>query len=356
MRQPMIGGTAEPSNGSRTAFNVDVAYVHNTSGDAVAIRYMAQTADPIDALWIFMDTSGGTIGNITMQCDIYNESTSSRPGTTLRDSSTAATIPASNDKWIKFDFGTPYTPAVGEILWLVCYNTSASPTVDYPGILTATTILSRNSGGFGHIIGHTTTAGFSASGTAVNEMPCLIKHGSNYFGQPFTQQNTSYFASNQLRRGIVITDLPVAVNIAGVIFDATSTVDKLQLYNSTEAPGGTVIEAWDLDSDANETTNETCGAKLFDTARTLNASTDYKAVFTYAANSVTPTVLQIEDHATYATEFNALLDGNRNQYPYSVIDDGAGGWTTDKAVCPNFGLMIQEYVAASGGGAMVIGG
>lgn len=355
LRPPMIG-LAIGSNGSRTATNLNAAYVHNTSGNAVAIRYECVSADPIDGVGIFMDSSGGTIANITMQCRAYNENTNSRPGTTLRATASSVTVPAANDKWIYAAFGTPYTPAVGEVIWFVFDNTSASPTVDYPGILTSTNIQFFPISNTGPTVGYSTTNGFSSSGTGAVETPCFVVQGSKRAGQPFTQINSTYYTLNQRRRGVVIKDLSVAHKIAGVWFENDTPRDKFQLYNSTEAPGGTVIEEWDLDSDTNETTAEAIGTKLFDTARTLDAGTEYKGVFTFASNSQIPSVLQIEDHSSYATDFNAMLDGNRNQYPYSVIDDGAGGWTEDKAVCPDFGLMIQEYVAASGGGAMVIGG
>ena len=350
-RPPLIGNNFI-ANGSRTATNLNVAYVHNTSGNAVAIRYECLSADPIDGVGIFMDSSGGTIANITMQCRAYNENTTSRPGTTLRATATTVTVPSANDKWIYAAFGTPYTPAVGEVIWFVFDNTSASPTVDYPGILTATNIQFFSLANTGPAVGYTTTNGFSSSGSGAIETPCFVVQGSLRAGQPFTQLNSAYYTSNTRRRGFVIKDLSVDHKIAGAWYESDTPRDKFQLYNSPEAPGGTVIEEWDLDSDTNETTAETAGTKIFDTARTLSANTEYKGVFTFASSAQIPTVLQIEDHASYAADFNAMLDGNRNQYPFSVIDDGAGGCTEDKAVSPNFGLMIKEYPAASGGGTL----
>ena len=141
---PSTIGNIYVLSGSRTATSLNSAYVNNTSGAGVAVRYMASTADSIDEFYIMLDAITGTRANITMTCIINNESGASRAGSTTRATSTATTMPSADDKWIKFTFGTPYTPVVGEVLWFIAYNASASPTVDYPQILTGTTIQLAN--------------------------------------------------------------------------------------------------------------------------------------------------------------------------------------------------------------------
>ena len=347
-------GQNRSASGSRTNVGLNAAYVHVTSGPAVAVRYMCQTADTIDELYIFLDTIGGTRGNISMECTIYNESTQTRPSTTARDVSTACAIPAGDDQWVKFTFGTPYTPAVGEILWLVCYNTAGAPATDFPNIMTATTTFPSGpvaAGGIGVASGYSVTAGFSANGTAQLEMPFVIKQGSNYFGSPFTQNAATFYTNNQLKRGISFT-LPVPMVFMGVeISTGAAAYDKFQIFDSSTGPGGSALHEYDLDSDTNEVTGEVCGGKVFNAAITLAAGS-YKAVVTYASNSQSPNVLQIEDYASFSAMFDALVDQDMFQNCPSVIDDGAGGWTTDKSVSPGILLLLDSIPAVAGGGAV----
>lgn len=354
---PATVGRMQIASGSRTATNLNAAFVNGTSGAAVAIRWMAMTTDPIDELYVFLDSNGGTLGSITMESKIYNENTQLKPGTTTRATSTATTMPGAVDKWIKFAFGTPYTPAVGEILWITVYNTSGAPATDFPGIMTATTALNVQLSGGGVACGFTTTDGFSTNGTAANEVPFVLKCGSNYFGNPFTQTNTSYYSSNTRQRGIVVTPTEdIAVN--GAMFNPISSAfNEVKIYDNTTAPGGTALATYDMDSNANATTGDVCGGVTF-ASYTLTGGTTYKIVNTFASSATTPTVWQIEDYSSYSSIFDAVRANDQIGCPWSCIDDGAGGWTIDKSICPAYALYIDDNpaISSSGGGAMVIGG
>ena len=114
-RQPFTAPTVGQKYngvGSRSALSLNAAYVHGVSGPAVAVRYMAQSVDAINELYLFLDGNGGTLGNVTMEAKIYNEHVAIplSVGATLRATSTATAMPAAVDKWIRFTFGTPYTP------------------------------------------------------------------------------------------------------------------------------------------------------------------------------------------------------------------------------------------------------
>lgn len=354
-------GNLAGNSGARANTSLNAAYVHGTSGPAVAIRWMATTADPIDELYIFIDTNGGTLGSITMACDIYNEgASSSRAGTTLRDSSTATTMPGAVDQWIKFTFGTPYTPAVGEILWFVAYNTSASPTVDYPQILIGTNMLIGLYGAYGNTAcGHTTTNGFSGNGTLAAETPFVIVHGTSYDAQPFTSCSQDTYTSNTRERGFVVTPTN-NLSIYGVQFTtsgASSAVDKLKIYDNSTAPGGTALHSFDFDSDANETTGDLCSSKVFDAPITLTGGVTYKVVLSFGSSATLPHFFLIQDYATYASVFDSVRANNQLTAPWGCIDDGAGGWTIDKSICPGLYLLVDDQVAAAGGGSCrVIGG
>lgn len=344
LARPSIGVPTQYASGTRTSFALDSAYVHATSGDALCIRIHAQTTDPIDALYIFMDDYAGTLSNITMACDIYNENASYqlRPGSTLRDSSTATTMPSAVDMWIKFTFGTPYTPTVGEILWLICYNTASAPTTDYPSILYEGTVASRTAVGE-FLVGITTTAGFSADGSIKGECPAVVVQGSAYIGQPFTQCNTAYYSSNTLERGIQFTTTEDA-KVCGFLFASSSTtVNAFRILDDSTAPAGTALYSYALGSDANEVTDERVGSKFFDSAVTLIGGTTYKATLTFASNYATIQCNQIEDYSSYSTMFDALRAQDTFVWCWSVIDDGAGGWTTDKSICPCLGLIISDF-------------
>lgn len=351
-------GTIAVSGGSRAATSLNTAYSHGVSGNAVAIRWMARTTDTIDALYIFLDNNIGTLGSITMACDIYNENTGTRAGTTLRDSSTATTMPGAVDKWIKFTFGTPYTPAVGEILWFVCYNTSGAPATNAPLILTGTNAVvggSVSSLGVNVAVPYTTTSGFSTNGSAAVEMPFVIVQGSNYTAQPFTQQSATYYTNNTLERGIVITPSE-DITVNGVLVNtAVSAYNAVNLYASATAPGGSAIATWDLDSDSNQTTGDVCGGKTF-SAVTLTGGSTYRVAMSYGSSSQSPLVLQIEDYASYSSVFDAVRDTDTLQCPAGCIDNGAGGWTADKAICPGIALVVTDNPAqAAGGGQRVFG-
>lgn len=335
--------------GSRTAASLNAAYSHLTSGPAVAVRYMAQSTDTIDELYLFLDGHGGTIGNITMECTIYNESaTPSRPGSTSRDVSTAAAVPAADDMWIKFTFGTPYTPTVGEILWFVAYNTAGDPATDYPQILVMTNHgLGPPTSGAASMFGFYTSTGFSTNGTAANEIPFVVKQGSVYWGQPFTQRANGY-ASGTLERGMQITPEEDVV-VSGITWlSGSTTLADFRILADATAPGGGAIASYNLDTDTNETTCDAIGAKVFDAPVTLTGGTTYKCTFTFDSATQNPTVMEIEDYATYSSLFDTLRAYDTMRLPWSVIDDGAGGWTIDKKWCPEMALIVQTLPAVGG--------
>jgi hypothetical protein len=345
------------SSGARTNFSLNVAYVHNTSGTGIGIRYQCPTADTIDELYVFMDAFTGTLGNITMACDIYNESAvTTRPGTTARDSSTATAMPNAADKWIKFTFGTPYTPTVGEVLWFVFYNTAAAPGTDFPQIMTVTNLALSTLGANANFTGKTnvftTAAGFSAAGTVVFEAPFVVKQGSNYFGQPYTQQTATYYTSNTLKRGLVVSGVTEDLKIFSVDFlNAAAAYNGIKIFDSATGPDDAALRTENLGTDANEVTDELNGAKVFDTDFTMTGGSAYKAVLTFGSASQLPVVAQIEDYSSYSAVFDELTDGLN--VCHACIDNGANGWTIDKSISPSIVLFISSFPAIAGGGAYV---
>lgn len=327
------------TGGARANVPLNVAYVHGVSGTAGAIRFQARTADPIDELYVMLDANTGTLGNITMACDIYNEhaSSSTQPGPTLRASATAVAMPAAVDRWIKFTFGTPYTPAVGESIWLVFYNTAAAPATDFPNIVSGTNgpgvSPSANSA-----LMVTTTAGFSLGGTVQVEGPFFVKQGANYYGEPTTVAISTGFTSNALKRGLLITP-PVNMNIIGVIMREGSTVyTGLQVIAGADGPGDTPLASFAFGTDANQSRDEVYGSKIFATPFNMVAGSSYRWVFTVGVASQLPGGSSTEDYASYPDPLDALIDNFTTCA--SIQDNGAGGWTQNNAFRPGFGLIV----------------
>lgn len=326
------------SSGGRANVPLNVAYVHGVSGTAGAVRFQARTADPIDELYVMLDANGGTLGNITMACDIYNEhaSSSTQPGPTLRASSTATAMPAAVDRWIKFTFGTPYTPAVGESIWFVFYNTAAVPATDFPNIQTATNTVSQLPSSTSAVM-ITSTAGFSLGGTVTGEGPFLIKQGANCYGNPTTI--TGAFASNTFKRGIIVTPPGVNVSVIGfTVRDGSSAYSGLQVIAGGDGPGGTPLASYALGTDANESRDDVYGGKIFDTPFLMLANQTYRWVLTMGTGVALPGGQLTEDYASYPAEFDAQVD-NFTTCP-SIIDNGAGGWTQNNAFRPGIALIV----------------
>lgn len=342
------------SSGTRSNQLLDSGYVHGVSGDAVALRYIITSTSPINEIYIFLDAYGGNIINQNMQCDIYNEHATSvlMPGSTLRATSTVTYFPFDAKAWIRFTFSTPYTPAIGEILWFVFYNTSSIPTADYQNILLAHTTtaplpLSNRA------IGFSTTTGFSTNGTQQTEFPFVIVQGSSAFGNPITSGVVNP-PSNTLERGMKFTP-PITMNIIGIEWQSGATAALgIKLYSSEGVPGGTPLYSWNLGTDANQNRDELIGAKIFPTPITLTGGTTYLVTLTQASNNANPHLAYIEDYVSYPSLFDQFLD-YFTMCP-RIIDNGAGGWTQTNYEFPNIQLIVSDVSAGSSGGGMRLAG
>lgn len=350
-------------SGARSGFAIDSAYSHGVSGDAIGFRYTCGSTDTIDEVYVFVDAFQD-LANVTMECRIYNEGSNQRkPGSTLHATSSATTNPSGDDMWVKFAFGTPYNPAIGEILWIVVINTSAAPTTDYPTVLTSTTYYPLESGPAGvdwtQLHCFTNTAGFSTNGTQAPETPCVVKQGSAYFGQPWTQINITYYTSNTLERGMRIT-CTGDVTVVGAQFIGVAAYDKFRITLAATIPGAAVgageVE-YDLDASGADDLN---GCIIFDTPFTLVGGTAYNVTLTFAANSQLPYVLQIEDYSSYSSMFDTLRGYDTSAMPWGIISDGGGtpAWVEDKKICPGIQLIVCDNPAQAGssGGGPIMGG
>lgn len=346
------------TSGSRTGYALDSAYVNHTSGDAVAIRYICGSTDSIEEVYFYADAFAD-LANITLVAYVYNyNATSTRTGATLLATSTATTLPSGDDMWIKFTFGTPYDPAIGEILWVVIANTSGDPVNDYPNILTSTTygLLENTMAGQGwsQMVPYTTTGGFASAGTAAVETPFIIKQGSVYYGTPWTQLNTAYYTNNTLERGLRVT-CTEDCTVVGAQFIGASAYDKFRITLAATIPGA-AVGAGEMEYDLDSTYPlDTHGGVIFSTPFTLLGGTAYNVTFTYAANSQLPYVAEIQDYASYSTVFDTLRAYDTMSCPWGIISDGGGtpAWVENKAICPNIQLIISDFPAQAAGGGLL---
>jgi hypothetical protein len=345
-------GSNYGSSGGRVATPLNAAYVNNTSGAGIAIRYQPRTSAAINEAYFFMNSMSGTLANLSVQAIIYNERSAlaAQPGTTVRATSTAfvAPVPGAGFGWLKVTFGTPYTPAIGESLWIVLVNTATAPTVDYPNILTAT---NTSMGRSNNLTGYSTVSGFSTAGTLQNEMPCIVKIGTGYVGSTITQ-DLNGFANNTLKRGIVVTP------ISNMTFDIWQTsspstvLTGIQVFLAPAGPGTTPLYSYTLGTDTNATTDRLFGSKILNPALQLLAGNTYYVVNTLNAATTAPSGGQIEDYASYSSIFDYLTDGISNCG--SVIDNGSGGWTVSNSYIPGITLTPSDLPAGSSGGGSFI--
>jgi hypothetical protein len=345
-------GTNYVTSGSRTTLPLNAAYVNGTSGVGMAIRYQPRTSAAINEVYFFMNSMSGTLANLSVKATIYNEKTNgnTQPGTTVRATSTAfvAPVPGAGFGWLKLTFGTPYTPAIGESLWIILTNTATAPTVDYPNILTQPNALTGRSN---NLVGYSTTNGFSTVGTVQSRMPCIITIGSGYAGSPITQYTATFYTNNTLKRGIVVTPISNVTIDLWQTSGASTVLTGIQVFLAPAGPGTTPLYSYTLGTDTNATTDRVFGSKILNPALQLLAGNTYYVVNTFSTATTTPVGGQIEDYASYSSIFDYLTDGMSNCG--SVIDNGSGGWTVSNAYIPGITLTPSDFPTAASGGSFI---
>jgi hypothetical protein len=345
-----LGGIYNGSSGTRASINLNSAYVHNTSGAGMGFLFMATRAVPITSVYVLLDATTGTRALVSMNGNLYNQGPGlSRPGTTVRASVTGVSLPASDDRWIKFTFAVPYTPTVGEILWFVCNNTAAAPATNFPAInsnqvgLNVERAVNAGSGGF------SSTTGFSTNGTAQARAPFFYEHDDGVVcGWPFSLSIATVFANNTRERGLYFPPAPVPYTI-GAVQGALSTTGLLtgKVYADGVAPGGATLGTWNWGVDANETNDELMGLKILDTPIDVPANTGIRLVVGFSANNQTPGGWRIEGRADYPAVFDNFFDAG-SLIGYGTQDDGAGGWTDSKDFCPSLWFYLNAWPGNAG--------
>jgi hypothetical protein len=333
------------TSGSATEFLLNSAYVHKTSGQGLAFALICPVAGEITDFFVFLNTTYGTRGNITLQCDIYDDTSSTNwmPGSTLLDSSTTTTYPAADTQWIRFQFATPITVSVRQEIYFIIHNTSSSPTVDYPGIRNAI------AGGFpygGDPTAMQTSNGFSSTGSGGgSETPVGYVIDGQCYGQ-LTTRSASPFTSNSLRRGIRID--AAAGDLLLVGFNAPSTsVTSFEIQSDGVAPGGANLWSFTWPSLA----SSAHGIFFFDTPFTLNSlggTPPWRLVYNMGSTTSTPGGGFIDDYSSYSTIFETAIDGVNW---CNGFQESGGVWVEYPGFCP-IGSFLIGYPQAGGGGLL----
>lgn len=333
---------------------MNAAQVFNTSGGGYGVRIKAPVASSIKKFYTFANAITGTPS--TIQGEIRNERSGllGQPGTTVRQAAVTATWgggSAAAKHWLEFDFSSvPYTPAVGESLWLNVFNGTATPASHYPQFLTTTGFLSNVSsigGGGGtptfadnRFAWFTTTTGWSTAGGAVNGSAIVEFADGTIAGQPFTRSTSAFYASNQRERGIYIGALDSPLWCSAISFGPATAATGIRIYDASQAPGSTPsIASFNLGSDANQVNDKIEGTKAV-TPFLLPAGRAMRCTLTYNVNTVGLTVFNIEGSTDFA---DILLCGAQgNTIGYATIDNGAGGWTDDKSAFGGVCLIVSQ--------------
>jgi hypothetical protein len=345
IEQLRIGSTWGTS-GSRTAASLNSAFVKGTSGAAIGIRYKSRYATPINELYQFLDLTTGTRANVSMVAKLWDVNASgTQPGATLLATSSSASLPAADDRWIRFVFPSPYTPAIGEWVFFTVENTAAAPATDFPGILNSSAM---NTGvTTGAFNGYSTANGFNTGGTSVGELPLVILHNAGeVIGNPFLSAGTvGTFVG---KRGVLLGE-----GIKGYKVDywrtatSSSAIRNVQIYDLATPPGGTPL----LDYAVNDVLDRAIGlARVGWDLSTLPGSGPFVMCVALSSTVSHGGMVLIEDYASYPAVFDAFSADNFAYNPY--VYESAGNWVIDRSRIGGQYLEIRDTASGGGGGGI----
>lgn len=317
-----IGGSLG-SSGTRTNLGLNTAYVHRTSGAAVGFRIRCETNEPINELYIFLDATTGTRGNVTMRADLYNYGSPTQPGTTLLASSSVTALPGSDDRWIRFVFSTPYTPSVGDHVFAVFHNLAASPATDFPSIMTD----SAASTDIAHALtrGASSTVGFSAAGTDRPELPHLVVQGtSTVYGSPCTALGT--ISAFNGRRGILLSEEIKKYKVSYLrLATQSSVLVAAQIFNLSTPPTGVPLFSQNMTPE-----EEALGIVRLDLdLSALPGSGPFVFCVSTSSTMSQAGIVLIEGYSDFPAIFDAYSDDNFVNPP--VVTEVAGNWVIDRS-------------------------
>lgn len=337
-------------SGTRTAHQLNSAYVHRTSGSGFAVRLRVPKTGNLTDWYIILDATTGTRANVTVRGQTYGitgTSTATQPGTNTIGDSVDVGLPASDDKWIRFELPAPIAVTRDDVIWFVVQNIAGAPATDFPSVLATNNQQPSSVMIAGPIATVTTANGFNTAGTVnaarINAM-CVID-GQSY-GSVYST-TTSPFVSNLLRRGAQFSNDLKNFRIVGFIGNSIPTnSNTLEFCDATASPGTTLFTR---PINLTGTTATATAITFFDPIE-LSGSNPFNVVFSPSTNSVAvPAAMLIEGYADFPSVFDNL-NGFTNTI--AVQDNGAGGWTLRNDAQPFMQLICELITTPSSGGLL----
>lgn len=345
-------GSIHGTSGSRTNHPLNSAFVRGVSGAAVGIRYRCLTNQPINELYVFNDLTTGTRANVSLLARVYDVAASgTQAGTTLHATSNAATLPAADDRWIRFVFPTPYTPTAGEWVWLNVQNTAAAPATDFCGIMNGSAA-STFRPSFSPTQ-YTTTNGWSTAGSIAGELPHVILQGSaTVAGMPWTiLGNVATFVG---KRGILL-----GPNLKRFQYNwfrtaaGGSSWTNLQVYDIATPPTGAPLIDLSIPSSGLDRAVGITDVSALNFAA-LPGNGPFVLCTEFSATQSQTGMLQIEDYTSFPTLFDRFTEDNFLNPAY--VFESAGNWVIDRSRTGGMMLAANDVIATGGGGLKLFPG
>lgn len=344
-------GQSTVVSGSRTNLALSGAYSHLVSGPGYAVQFRAMASGPLQEVYLLNDATTGTRANVSLAGNLYEGSQAAsnlRPSSTLVATATPATLPATDDRWIRWTFPTPPTLTVNTVYWFIVSNASAAPTVDFCGILSNPNFRSMwgNLDNFQYVRGVTTANGYSTNGTSAVASVVIVIDGQPY-GNPFTI-TVSPYTSNTLRHGALFhNDVKYFRHYAAVadaLTGPTTGHNVIEIQDATQPPGSGVQFTDTITPFDNVTS---IGIRTFPNPVVLTGNNDFIVSFRSVGSSTTPGGLRIEGYSDYPTVFDQFFDGWTS--PRAVQEVG-GVWVPINDTVGRISLIPDRMEIPSGGG------
>lgn len=262
--------------GAKTGWPVDAAYVFETSGEAVFLRFLATNSQTSGNLDVYFYCNGAPTGTPTYKCELRNGGTtqSMRPEVGGAQIAVTADVSPTTDTWMKFSF-TNVSLTTGLQYYLIVYNTHATPVSNYCSWIYRGALDQHGyATGFPFQTGYTDT-GFTTNPTVTSSCTgCAVLKYSNgdIVGNPYV--NTEAHAGNTNHRGIRVTFTADVVTWGlGYIGGGSAVTREMRIYQ-----GASLVVAGQLTEWAESGDNMIVFAD-----QTLSANTAYDLVLSPGA-------------------------------------------------------------------------
>lgn len=333
------------TTGARANIPLNTAYVHLTSGAALALRFRAQATGPLQEFYALLDLTTGTRANISLRCRLYQDNNAAgevRPSNTLIATATNASLPASDDRWIRWEFPTPPTVTANENYWLIVDNLAVAPATDFPSILTGQNFRTINRANNTEYLfgGFSTTNGYTTNGTSAGAFFICVVDGSA-FGNPFTLASTSPYTSNTLRHGALLSkDFELLRYYSPQADGVAATANLFEIHDASLAVGSGILY-----SSAVPTGNvdRTGGGVVLSPPAEVSGANEYVASFRATSATSSPGGLVIEGYSDYPTLFDQFFDGI---IMCKAIQEVAGAWQVIPGTAARIQFMIDSIKPA----------